>query len=199
MKWGQVGGERLSTIRAHPMPPLIPRVVHMVIHGYHPVMIDHLELLAAIARADGRIAPEEVSVIWQFLEAAGVDPAVADRINQLLDPTVPLDVDLVLTSLAAQSSPWSLAHAVRDAYIVAAADGEVSTAEALAVERLFDLMNLEPADRAMLHAYAAQAARAQRTLTTRLEQAISRAEQRTATGSHVERSENDTRAIPAMD
>lgn len=165
---------------------------------YHRRMIDHLELLAAIARADGQITPEEVSVIWRFLEAAGVPPAVADRVNELLDLEKELDVDLVLTSLAAQASPWSLAHAIRDAYVVAAADGHVSTSEALAVERLFDLMNLDPRDRAVLHAAAASAANAHRELTRRLEQALSNAEQRTRSGAHVPAEGRDTRAIPAL-
>ena len=194
----------MSTIGPQDDRAGIPRVIRRAVHSdlacYHPAMIDHLELLAAIARADGRIAPEEVSVIWRFLESAGVPKAVADRVNQLLDPDTEIDVDLILTSLAAQSSPWSIAHAVRDAYVVAAADGQVSTSEALAVERLFDLMNLDPRDRALLHAAAATAAKAHRDLTRRLEQALLNAEQRTATGDHVpEDAGRDTRAIPALD
>ncbi len=165
---------------------------------YYAPMIDHLELLAAIARADGRIAPEEVSVIWRFLEAAGVPDAVAARVNQLLDPETEIDVDLILTSLAAQSSPWSLAHAIRDAYVVAAADGHVSTSEALAVERLFDLMNLAPRDRAILHGAAATSAKAHRELTKRLEQAMANAEQRTASGAQQSVAGRDTKAMPAM-
>ena len=162
-------------------------------------MIDHLELLAAIARADGRISPEEVSVIWRFLEAAGVPAAVADRVHQLLDPETELNLDLVLASLAAQSTPWALAHAVRDAYIVAAADGHVSTSGALAVERLFDLMNLAPQDRALLHAAAAASAKAHRDLTRRLEEAIASAELRTASGAHVPTAGRNTQAIRALD
>lgn len=161
-------------------------------------MKDHFELLAAIARADGRITPEEVSVIWQFLEAAGVSEAVAARVKTLLDPDTEIDVDLILTSLAAKSSPWSIAHAVRDAYVVAAADGTVSTSEALAVERLFDLMNLDPRDRALLHAAAVTAAKSHRDLTRRLEQAMLNAEQRTASGAHLSSEGRDTKAMPAM-
>ena len=121
-------------------------------------MAHHLELLACVARSDGDVSVEEALAIRSFMDSAGTSLEDVQRVSMLLDVKSDIDVESVLARLAKECTAWSLAEAIRDAYIIASADGEVTKHEISTVERLFELLNLTMEHRAKLHRWARNAA-----------------------------------------
>ena len=121
-------------------------------------MAHHLELLACVARSDGDVSVEEALAIRSFMDSAGTSVEDVQRVSGLLDLKNDIDVEKVLARLAGQCTAWSLAEAIRDAYIIASADGEVTNHEISTVERLFEILNLSLEHRAKLHRWARNAA-----------------------------------------
>ena len=121
-------------------------------------MAHHLELLACVARSDGDVSVEEALAIRSFMDSAGTSVEDVQRVSVLLDMNADIDVEKVLTRLADECTAWSLAEAIRDAYIIASADGEVTNHEVSTVERLFELLDLPMEHRAKLHRWARNAA-----------------------------------------
>ena len=124
--------------------------------GTIPVlMAHHLELLACVARSDGDVSVEEALAIRSFMDAAGTSLGDIQQVSLLLDK---VDVERVVSRLAEEATAWTLAEAVRDAYIIASADGEVTNHEISTVERLFELLDLPVEHRAKLHTWGRNAA-----------------------------------------
>ena len=121
-------------------------------------MAHHLELLACVARSDGDVSVEEALAIRSFMHSAGTSVDDVQRVSILLDMKADIDVEAVLQRLASECTAWSLAEAIRDAYIIASADGEVTNHEISTVERLFELLELPMEHRAKLHRWARNAA-----------------------------------------
>lgn len=121
-------------------------------------MAHHLELLACVARSDGDVSIEEALAIRSFMNSAGTSVDDVQRVSILLDMKAEIDVEGVLSRLASECTAWSLAEAIRDAYIIASADGEVTNHEISTVERLFELLDLPMEHRAKLHRWARNAA-----------------------------------------
>jgi len=122
---------------------------------------NHLELLAYVARADGEVSLEEALAIRGFMDAAGIPPREVARIDRLLDPLTTLDIEAAIEEFASAASPWMLAEAVRDAYVIAAVDGVVEESEIRAVERLLDMLCVPGELRQPIHRWAKAAAIAQ--------------------------------------
>lgn len=125
---------------------------------YRDAMAHHLELLACVARADGAVSVEEALAIRSFMDSSGTALQDVLRVNRLLDMRHAVDVEAVVRAITAQASPWTLAEAIRDAYVIASVDGEVSGHEIQAVERLFEILGLPAEHRAKLHRWARNAA-----------------------------------------
>jgi hypothetical protein len=121
-------------------------------------MAHHLELLACVARSDGDVSIEEALAIRSFMDSAGTALDEVQRVCILLDMNHEVDVDDVVRRLAKECTAWSLAEAIRDAYIIASADGEVTHHEISTVERLFEILRLPFEHRAKLHRWARNAA-----------------------------------------
>ena len=120
-------------------------------------MAHHLELLACVARSDGDVSVEEALAIRSFMDSSSTSVEDVQRINLLLSPSNDIDVEVVVRRLAADSTPWMLAQAIRDAYVIASVDGEVTRNEIATVERLFDILDLAMDHRAKLHRWARRA------------------------------------------
>ena len=121
-------------------------------------MHNHLEFLAYVARADGEVAVEEVLAIRAFMSKAGMTEGDVERMNQLLDPTHTIDFRDVVKALAGHSSAWGLFEAIRDAYVIAQADGRLAREEIKAVDSLFDMLKVPGPMRGEIHRWAAKAA-----------------------------------------
>ncbi len=120
-----------------------------------------LELLACVARADEQVTLEEALAIRGFMGSARLSEEQALRVERLLDIEQPVDVQEVVRRLAAGASPWVLTETVRDAYVIAASDGEVEASEIHAVDVLFEALGLAEDRRAWLHRWGRKAAQQQ--------------------------------------
>ena len=101
---------------------------------------------------------EEALAIRSFMDASGTSLGDIQQVSLLLDMNHDVDVERVVARLAEEATAWTLAEAVRDAYIIASADGEVTNQEISTVERLFELLHLPVENRAKLHSWGRNAA-----------------------------------------
>ena len=120
-------------------------------------MKDHIELLAYVARADGTVSLEEALAIRGFMSSAGMTPEVVARMNELLSPNTELHLEDALAPLVEHASPWMLAEAIRDAYLIALVDGELVATEIRVIEKLLDLLLVPGELRGELHRWARDA------------------------------------------
>lgn len=103
-----------------------------------------LALLVEVARADRRIAPEERALIHTHLSNLSQEVGAADIVSRLDDPAAGAS-DPRLADIATALGRHALPAAVRDAFVLAAADGEISREE-LAVLRQFLIQAGVPAE-----------------------------------------------------
>ena len=104
------------------------------------------------------VSVEEALAIRSFMDASGTSLGDIQQVSLLLDMDNDVDVERVVARLAEEATAWTLAEAVRDAYIIASADGEVTNQEISTVERLFELLHLPVENRAKLHSWGRNAA-----------------------------------------
>lgn len=124
-----------------------------------PLPVDvYFDVLICVARADGRIAPEELRFLREAAEAAGLSGERLDRVERYLDLEIPFDVDQVLTGAAAHLNVSTLAEVIRDAYVIALADAEVAPTEVAVVARLLALVGVAEGPRAAVLEWARLAA-----------------------------------------
>jgi uncharacterized tellurite resistance protein B-like protein len=138
-------------------------------------MNNHLELLACVARADGEVSVEEALALKSFMESAGMPEVAVSRVAALLRGDESIDVDAVVGSFARAATPWMLAEAIRDAYVIASVDGEVDASEISLVEKIFDLAGIPSEHRMKLHRWARNAAMQQLLGMTYLTATLERA------------------------
>lgn len=128
------------------------------------MMDAYLKALACVARADGVITTEEKAAINHALRRIGVGSAVSVEIEAILDLARPVDLDVLCHGVAEglKGPPAfvaaALAEVVRDCYLMAAVDGEVSQPEVAVIDRLLETLGIPEARRATLHQWAEGAA-----------------------------------------
>jgi len=128
----------------------------------------YLRLLACVARADGVIAKEETSILEAAVHKAAITPKLAEELGLIMDPGRPVDTDSIIDAAVAEmrGAAWSasgaalLAETVRDCYVMAAIDGEVSPSEVSVIARMLHVAGVPEQRRATLHHWAESAARA---------------------------------------
>ncbi|NUN52067.1 MAG: TerB family tellurite resistance protein [Planctomycetaceae bacterium] len=118
----------------------------------------YFAVLACVARADGRVTQEERHVIRSAAQAAGLTGDVLARLERLLDMATPFSSEDVLAEIAPGMTAATLAEAIRDAYVLAAADQEIAPAEVAVIDRLFALVGIAEHRRPALHEWARRAA-----------------------------------------
>jgi uncharacterized tellurite resistance protein B-like protein len=119
----------------------------------------YFQFLACVARADGRVSPAEQDAVQAAVAASGLEPAIVERLGQILDLSRPFDVEALLVRAARSLSPTLLAEVLRDAYAMALLDGELHPREIALVDRLLDVAGVTERGRTVLHAWAEAAAR----------------------------------------
>lgn len=127
----------------------------------------YLTVLACVARADGVIAPEEREVLRRALATVD-DTSVRARVDALLDPAKNHDVaQLITDALGEINAPHSdaetragcLAELLRDCYIMAFVDGDISPPEVALIDQMLAIAQVPGQRRPTLHQWGEAAAR----------------------------------------
>jgi uncharacterized tellurite resistance protein B-like protein len=118
----------------------------------------YFDVLACVARADGRLAPEEQRFLRAAAESSRLSGDALARLERLLDVDTPFSVDLVLSEVAGEMNAAVVVEALRDAYVLAAADGEIAPVEIDVLDRLLARIGIAIERRPALHEWARRAA-----------------------------------------
>ena len=98
----------------------------------------YLDLMVCVLLADNRVDRGEKKLFLQMLNMFGVDRELQQKYEQLLDKETYLDSDQVVTEIAKVLDPETLTWLVRDAFLMANADGIVSPEEVEVVDKLLE-------------------------------------------------------------
>jgi tellurite resistance protein len=90
----------------------------------------YIEILTIVANSDGALVREEMAALEAFMGRALLKPEVRAETRKKLRQTGDLE------ELLSRTSPNTLKVALRDAVLLAAADGEYHPAEVLVLERI---------------------------------------------------------------
>ena len=123
-----------------------------------PLIQEYLEVLACIVRADRRFDAAEIEALRQACATSGLSQRVVDHINELLDPARSVNVEAILRGATRGASPALLAELLRDGYIMAMVDGDVSAPETALLDQLLATAGVGEGQRAELHRWAQTAA-----------------------------------------
>lgn len=131
------------------------------------MQLAYLTVLACVARADGVIASEEREVLRRALASVD-DTGVRARVDALLDLTQDQNVEQLLTDALgeinaptsdAETRAGSLAELLRDCYIMASVDGDISPPEVALIDRMLAIAHVPGQRRPTLHQWGEAAAR----------------------------------------
>lgn len=132
------------------------------------MLSNYLKVLALVARADGEIAPEEVSAIHRAIDGVFGGVFNVGEVHSILDMSSAVDEDLVLRGCISDidKMDWTplsraayLAELIRDCYVIAVVDGRLRPQEEALIDRLLELGDVPVQRRATLHNWAEAAAR----------------------------------------
>lgn len=118
----------------------------------------YLNVLACIARADGKLDPSESALLERTIAASGLSDEVAYGMRTILDMSSQPDVDSILAQAVTHLSPALLVDLLRDGYVMASADGDIAPAEVDVLDRLMAKSAISENRRAALHQWAQRAA-----------------------------------------
>jgi hypothetical protein len=131
----------------------------------------HLRVLACVARADGRVTIEEAG--WLLGAFTDADLSADERAElELALRAGSLDVQATLQEATRGTSPELLAALLRDAYIVAGADGELVAEEVALADALLGEAGIAELHRPALQEWARRAADLHLDGLTLLKQAL---------------------------
>lgn len=122
-------------------------------------LADYFEIMACVARADGRIAPEEQKSLAEAIASSGLDTGSVARVNAILDLTREVDTREIVARVAKTLPVAALVEVLRDAYVVALLDGELDPREVAFLESLLEEVGVPERRRAAIHTWAETAAR----------------------------------------
>lgn len=118
----------------------------------------YFDVLACVARADQQVTPAERSAILSAASACDIGAVALARIEGSLDLGQPFDVDAVLDLAAGALDPGLLAELLRDAFVLAGADGDVAPLELDTIRRLLSRIGIEATSQDVLMEWARRAA-----------------------------------------
>lgn len=118
----------------------------------------YFDVLACVARADGRVSPEESALVRNAAIAAGLSGNALSGVERRLDMREPFALDEALAEAAPMMNVSTVAETLRDAYVIAAADKEILRAEIAVIDRFLAHMGLAEEQRPALHEWARRAA-----------------------------------------
>lgn len=121
----------------------------------------YLNVLACIARADGKLDPAEAALLDRAVAASGLSDRATEGMRKILDMQHQPQVDSILSEAVNHLSPALLVDLLRDGYVMASADGQIAAAEVNVLDRLIEKAGIPENRRATLHQWAQRAARHQ--------------------------------------
>ena len=125
------------------------------------ILQDHLDLLALVARADGKVVFDESDLLGHLIHLHNVPSEDVDRIAEILDVQKEVDADAVVEKMAKRMLPLALVDAVRDAYIMAHADEDLDEYEIELIDKLLQHVGFDEAGRKRLHEWGVKVAKHQ--------------------------------------
>lgn len=112
---------------------------------------NYLDFMACVLLADGVVEGNELMTFVSMLRQMGMKEEVEIRYSNILrDPTL-LDPEAVIASVARFSEDRLLQWIVRDSYIMAASDGEISTEELALIDALLAAVGIPEEKRENIH------------------------------------------------
>lgn len=96
----------------------------------------YLDFMLCVLWADGVVTDDEISAFQQMLDVMGIAGDTADGCMQRLKPEAEFSVADALESVATGSTMVELTTIVRDAFVMAGADGVVHQSELEVIQRL---------------------------------------------------------------
>jgi len=132
------------------------------------MLTPYLQLLALISRADGVIDPNERAAIQHASRRVGLDGGAAAAVGRMLDLSLPIDLqqaadaaihELLDNDSGVEGRAAMLGELLRDCYVMAAIDGDVSPPEVRLIDQIMASAGVPDGRRATLHQWAEGAAR----------------------------------------
>ena len=133
----------------------------------------YLEVLVAVARADGIVNEHEAQAIRSAMQGLDVSEQLTGHVESLLDMGNLYDEAARLGSVAVALDVGTLAETLRDAYVIAGIDGEMSMVELNVIDRLLDVLNVDEDSKPTLHEWARSAAEHQMMGYALIQEALS--------------------------
>lgn len=118
----------------------------------------YFRVLIAVARSDGDVDVSEAELIRAAMDGIEVSGRLREDLERLLDASEPCEPTELLKTVANQADPSSLAEALRDAYVIAAADGRLDKNEISVIDRLLSQVGIDAERRPLFHEWARTAA-----------------------------------------
>ena len=97
---------------------------------------NYLELMFSVLFADGVVHEEEIKLFRRMLSHVGLAHDLQRRYLDILENRKPLDLDVVLARIAAETDHATLLWFLRDGYLMAAADCRISREEVKLVDAM---------------------------------------------------------------
>ena len=118
----------------------------------------YFDVLACVARADGRYADDERHLLEAAARACDLDPGAVAEIARVADPSQPLDMDKILHDAGSKADASVVVETLRDSYVLASVDNDISAAEVEVLERFLTHAGLDEIGRSLLLQWARTAA-----------------------------------------
>lgn len=118
----------------------------------------YFDVLACVARSDGRVSPEESALVRSAAVASGLAGDSLARVERRLDMREPFSLDDALAEVAPDMDASTVAETLRDAYVLAAADNDIVRAEISVIDRFLAHVGVAEEHRPALHEWARRAA-----------------------------------------
>jgi len=118
----------------------------------------YFDVLASVARADGRVSPEESALVRNAAVAAGLSSDALSGLERRLDIQEPFSLDEALAEAAPMMNASTAAETLRDAYVLATADNQIVRAEIAVIDRFLAHLGIAEEQRPALHEWARRAA-----------------------------------------
>ncbi len=113
-------------------------------HGQMNRIEQYLEFMIFMLRADGVVdEAEKTHMLSIMVDGLKMDPTLVERYRRALEETEFTEpTDQQLAAIVADLDPDSLAHLIRDAYGLAACDGEIHERELALLKRALSLAGI---------------------------------------------------------
>jgi tellurite resistance protein len=113
----------------------------------------YLDLMAGVLLADDRVDKGERKLFLQMMDVAGVDENLKTKYERVLRQETSINTDGVIREIVEGIDPETLTWIVRDAYLMANADGVVSSEEVAIINKLLVQAQIPEDRHEVIHAW----------------------------------------------